>query len=182
MTESNDFLIQQLADPLTKRRAFSEVMRQHQQRVYFFIRRMVLDHEDAADVTQNVFLKAWKGIGGFRGDSKMSTWLFRIAHNESITFLNKKRKLLGVSLDDLENSLIHQLESDVYYDGDEIQKELQLAIAKLPEKQKAVFIFRYFENLPYAEISTATGTSVGALKASYHHAVKKIEEHIKTKA
>lgn len=182
MTEFNEHLIQQLADPLTKRKAFSEVMLQHQQRVYFFIRRMVLDHDDAADVTQNVFLKAWKGIESFRGESKMSTWLFRIAHNESITFLNKKKRLMGVSLDDLENSLTLQLEADIHYDGDEIQRALQLAIATLPEKQKAVFIFRYFENMPYSEIADATGTSVGALKASYHHAVKKIEQHIKEKA
>ncbi|MGB0424059.1 MAG: RNA polymerase sigma factor [Flavobacteriales bacterium] len=179
--QQNDNLIQQLADPFTKRKAFSEVMLQHQQRVYFFIRRMVLDHEDAADVTQNVFLKAWKGIESFRGDSKISTWLFRIAHNESVTFLNKKKKLMGVSLDDLDHSLTIQLKADLHYDGDEIQRELQLAIAKLPEKQKAVFIFRYYENLPYSDISDATGTSVGALKASYHHAVKKIEEHIKTR-
>lgn len=158
------------------------VMLDHQQRVYFFVRRMVLDHEDAADVTQNVFLKAWKGIERFRGDSKMSTWLFRIAHNEAITFLNKKNKLMGISMDDIEHGLHAQLEADVHYDGDEIQAALQVAIASLPEKQKAVFIFRYYENLPYSEIAEATGTSMGALNASYHHAAKKIEEHIRSRA
>jgi RNA polymerase sigma-70 factor (ECF subfamily) len=139
---------------------------------------MVLNHDDADDVTQETFLKAWKGLEKFRGESKLSTWLIRIAHNESITFINNRKKLAGVSFDDIAESLDRTLEADALYNGDEIQRKLQVAIAQLPDKQKAVFIMRYYDEMPYAEMSEITGTSVGALKASYHHAVQKIEGHL----
>lgn len=161
-------------------KAFNLIVLQFQERIYFFIRKMVLDHDDANDVTQNVFIKAWKGLDSFRGDSKLSTWLYRIATNESITFINKRKKIAGVPLDEVAYGLSKSLEADVYYDGDEIQRKLQTALATLPAKQKSVFIMKYFEDKKYKEISEITGTSVGALKASFHHAVNKIEEFLKS--
>ncbi|MBI1268311.1 MAG: sigma-70 family RNA polymerase sigma factor [Cryomorphaceae bacterium] len=161
-----------------RRTVFEWLVKQHKEQVYYFIRRMVLNHDDADDVTQQTFLKAWKGLEKFRGDSKLSTWLIRIAHNESITFINNRKKLAGIPFDDIAESLDRTLEADVLYDGDEIQRKLQVAIAQLPDKQKAVFIMRYYDEMPYAEMSEITGTSVGALKASYHHAVQKIEAHL----
>jgi RNA polymerase sigma-70 factor, ECF subfamily len=165
-------------DATSRKKAFEHLVDSYQKPVYFFIRRMVLDHYDADDVTQNTFIKAWRGLDNFRGDSKLSTWLFRIATNEAITFINKRKKLMGISLDDVEHALPIALQSDVLYDGDEIQQKLQAAIATLPEKQKAVFILKYYEEKKYTEIAEITGTSVGALKASYHHAVNKIEKFI----
>ncbi len=161
-----------------RRTVFEWLVKQHKEQVYYFIRRMVLNHDDADDVTQQTFLKAWKGLEKFRGESKLSTWLIRIAHNESITFINNRKKLAGISFDDIAEQLDRTLEADALYDGDEIQRKLQVAIAQLPDKQKAVFIMRYYDEMPYAEMSEITGTSVGALKASYHHAVQKIEGHL----
>ena len=161
-----------------RRTVFEWLVKQHKEQVYYFIRRMVLNHDDADDVTQQTFLKAWKGLEKFRGESKLSTWLIRIAHNESITFINNRKKLAGISFDYIAESLDRTLEADILYDGDEIQRKLQVAIAQLPDKQKAVFIMRYYDEMPYAEMSEITGTSVGALKASYHHAVQKIEGHL----
>ena len=161
-----------------RRTVFEWLVKQHKEQVYYFIRRMVLNHDDADDVTQQTFLKAWKGLEKFRGESKLSTWLIRIAHNESITFINNRKKLAGISFDYIAESLDRTLEADILYDGDEIQRKLQVAIAQLPDKQKAVFIMRYYDEMPYAEMSEITGTSVGALKASYHHAVQKIEAHL----
>jgi RNA polymerase sigma-70 factor (ECF subfamily) len=140
---------------------------------------MVLSHEDADDVTQVVFIKAWRSIDQFRGEAKLSTWLYRIAHNECITFLRSKKTFLGIESAEVESKLGSALQSDELYSGDEIQARLQTAIALLPEKQKAVFIMRYYDELKYEEIAEITGTSVGALKASYHHAVQKIEASIK---
>ncbi|WP_306644093.1 RNA polymerase sigma factor [Sanyastnella coralliicola] len=165
-----------LKAPDQQKKAFEMMVRVYKEMVYFHVRRMVLDHDDADDVTQNVFIKAWKGLKNFRGDSKVSTWLYRIATNESITFLQKAKKLAGVPFDELEYKLSDSLQADVYYDGDEIQRKLEVALAQLPEKQKAVFIMRYYDEMPYKEISEVTGTSVGALKASYHHAVTKLEK------
>lgn len=139
---------------------------------------MVISHDDADDVTQNVFIKAWKSLDRFRGDSKLSTWLFRIATNESITHINKAKRIAGVPFDDLSSQLAHHLQDDIYFEGDEIERKLQAAIASLPQKQKKVFLLRYYEEMPYEEIHEITGTSVGALKASYHHAVKKIESFL----
>ncbi|MDZ4752154.1 MAG: sigma-70 family RNA polymerase sigma factor [Flavobacteriales bacterium] len=159
-------------------RSFALLIDAYQKPIYYFIRKMVLDHDDAADISQNTFIKAWKAFGSFRGESKISSWLYRIAYNESITFINKEKRLGKVRLEDVEEFLSKSLEADVHYNGDEIQKKLQTAMALLPEKQKAVFIMKYFEEKKYVEISEITGTSVGALKASFHLAVKKIEDYL----
>lgn len=160
--------------------AFNLIVRKHQERLYWMIRKMVLDHDDADDVLQNVFIKVWKGLDKFNAQSQMYTWMYRIAANECSTFLTKKSKMNKVSMDDMMYKLADTLESDVHYDGDEIDRKLQKAIATLPEKQKVVFTMRYYQEMKYEQISEALGTSVGALKASYHHAVKKIEEELKS--
>lgn len=163
----------------TRHEAFTHIVRQNQKQVYYYVRRMVVSHDDANDVTQLVFIKAWKGLEQFKGDAKLSTWLYRIAMNESLTFIRKRKRIAGIPLEQVEQSLSQSLEADVYYDGDAIQRKLQSAVHALPEKQKAVFILKYYEEKKYQEISDITGTSVGALKASYHHAVQKIEKFIK---
>jgi len=158
---------------------FKLLMQTYQERLYWHIRRMVFEHEDANDVIQNTFIKVYKSIHKFEGKSKLYTWLYRIATNEAITFLNKKKKISTASLDNEEYNLDNQLKADEYFDGDEIQRKLYEALDQLPEKQKAVFNLRYFEEMSYAEMSDILGTSVGGLKASYHHAVKKIEIYLK---
>lgn len=167
--------LRRLQDPKTQTRAFEEIVNHYSQPLYWQIRRLVVEHEDADDVLQNTFIKAWTNITAFRGESKLSTWLYKIAYNESLTFLNHKREQL--SLDDLNSMVTETLESDPYFDGDETQLMLQEAINSLPDKQKAVFNMKYFEEMKYEEMSQITGTSVGALKASFHLAVKKIEEY-----
>jgi len=156
--------------------AFSVLVRMYQERLYWHIRKMVLVHEDANDVLQNTFLKAWKGLDGFRGESKLSTWLYRIATNETLTFLTNKRMRNLSSIDDVEEVLLQNLRADSYFNGTEIQLKLQEAILSLPEKQRLVFNMKYFEEITYEQMEAILGTSVGALKASYHHAVKKIEK------
>jgi RNA polymerase sigma factor (sigma-70 family) len=141
---------------------------------------MVINHEDADDVTQNTLIKAWKGLPKFKEEAQLFTWMYRIATNESITFLNKKKKIFFVPMNDVEHELSQSLESDEQYSGDEIQLTLQKAILTLPEKQRIVFNMRYYDEMKYDEISAILKTSVGALKASYHHAVKKIEKYITT--
>jgi RNA polymerase sigma-70 factor (ECF subfamily) len=153
---------------------FNWLVDQWQRPLYYFIRRMVLDHDDADDLVQNTFLKAWKGLASFRGEAKISTWLFSIAYRESINFLESSQRIGKVSLDEVPHKLGSALQEDPLFEGDEIQRKLQTAIAALPEKQKAVFIMKYFEEKRYDEIAEITGTSVGALKASFHFAVKKI--------
>ena len=171
-------LVKQLQDEKTATRAFETLLKTYSEPVYWQIRRMVLNHEDANDIVQNVFIKAWTNLHNFRGDAKLSTWLFKIAVNESINFLNKeKHRSQNVGGDSEEDSLlIKNLEADDYFDGDALQLELQEAISKLPEKQRLVFNMRYYEEMKYEEMSEVLGTSVGALKASYHHAVKKITD------
>ena len=169
-------IISQLKEPDKQNAAFAVVVRHYSERLYWQIRKMVLSHDDANDVLQNTFLKAWQGIDLFRGDAKLSTWLYKISINECITFLNKQRSQSKLSLDDVDSFLLNRLESDDYIDGDETQLKLQKAILKLPDKQRLVFNMRYFDDMKYEEISDVLGTSVGALKASYHHAVKKIED------
>ncbi|MCR4836232.1 MAG: sigma-70 family RNA polymerase sigma factor [Bacteroidaceae bacterium] len=164
-----------LQNPKTQTRAFEEIVNHYSQPLYWQIRRLVVDHEDADDVLQNTFIKAWTNITTFRRESKLSTWLYKIAYNESLTFLNHKREQL--SIDDLNAMTVESLESDPYFDGDETQLMLQEAINSLPDKQKAVFNMKYFEEMKYEEMSQITGTSIGALKASFHLAVKKIEEY-----
>ena len=166
-----------IQNPDTRREAFREIVSTYSQPLYWQIRRLVLSHEDANDVLQNTFVKAWENIEQFRGDSQLSTWLYRIAINESINFLKRKKAELYLSIDDEECNIIHQLEDDPYFDGDALQLQLQQAIGDLPEKQKIIFQLRYFQEMKYDEISQIMNTSIGALKASYHHAVKKIKTY-----
>ncbi len=159
--------------------AFNLLVRKYQEKLYWHVRRIVINHEDANDVLQNTFIKIFKGLDNFREDSKLYTWLYRIATNEAITFLNKKRKKYLLPIVDVENKLVNSLQSDVYFDSDEIQLKLQKAVLSLPEKQRLVFNMKYYEEMKYVEISDILNTSVGSLKASYFHAVKKIENFIK---
>ncbi len=181
LPEVENNLIKRLNDPETQQVAFSELVKEFSESLYWQIRKIVIGHDDANDVLQNTFIKVWTSIENFRGDSKLSTWLYRIAINESITFLNKQRAQNNVSLDDADTYLISRLEGDEYFDGDEAQLKLQKAVLRLPEKQRIVFNMKYFDEMKYEDISEILETSVGALKASYHHAVKKIEEFLSTK-
>ena len=169
-------LIRQLQDAKTASKAFEVVLNTYSQPVYWQIRKMVVNHDDANDLVQNVFIKAWNNLHNFRGDAKLSTWLFKIAVNESINFINKEKQRLQISDTTDDTFLLNSIEADSHFDGDALQVELQKAIAKLPEKQRLVFNMRYYDELKYEDMSEILGTSVGALKASYHHAVKKITE------
>ena len=164
-----------LQDTATQREAFAEVVRVYSEQLYWQIRRMVLSHDDANDLLQNTFMKAWANLDYFRGEAKLSTWLYRIALNECLNFLNRQRAEKHLSIDDADAALVNKLESDPYFDGDETQKMLQKAIMTLPEKQRSVFNLKYFQEMKYEEIAEIVGTSVGALKAAYFHAVRKIE-------
>jgi RNA polymerase sigma factor (sigma-70 family) len=158
--------------------AFNLLVRKYQQRVYGHIRKMVIDHDDSNDLTQEVFIKVWKHLPSFREDSQLFTWIYRIATNECLNFLKKKKLRYFLPIHDVEKELSKKLESSDFIDGDAIQIKLQKALLKLPEKQRLVFNMKYYEDMKYEEISEVLGTSVGALKASYHLAVKKIEEFI----
>lgn len=172
----NEALVARLRDPATCRQAFGEMIRLYSEPLYRQIRRMVQTHEDADDVLQNTFLKAWQYIENFRGDARLSTWLYKIAVNESLSHLERERKRQGVSIDDEESRLVHIIEADKDIDGDELALLLRKAIATLPEKQRIVFNMRYYDEMKYEQMSEILGTSVGALKASYHLATKKIEQ------
>lgn len=158
--------------------AFTAIVKKYQERIYWQIRRMVINHQDADDVMQNVFIKAWNGLDNFREDSQLFTWLYRIAVNESLSFLEKQKRRESVSYDDVSESIEQKLHSEPGFDEQKAVWKLQLAIQQLPDKQKLVFNLRYFDEMSYEEMSEILDTSVGALKASYHHAVKKIEEYI----
>ncbi|MGM9796895.1 MAG: RNA polymerase sigma factor [Parabacteroides sp.] len=175
---TEDEIVAALRDPVRRREAFAQVVEAYGEKLYWQIRKMVLAHEDANDLLQNTFMKAWTNLEYFRGEAKLSTWLYKIAINECLTFLAKQRSLQQISLDDADQFLADRLESDPYFDGDAVQLKLQRAILALPEKQRLVFNMKYFDDMKYEEISEILGTSVGALKASYHHAVKKIEEFL----
>ncbi len=162
----------------TRSYAFNLIVRKYQERIYWHIRKMVIHHDDADDVIQNTFLKVWTGLDGFREDSQLFTWLYRIATNEALTFLKKKRTKLFMPLVDVEQQLSRSLESDQHINGEELQVKLQKAVLTLPEKQRIVFNMKYFDDMKYDDMSVVLGTSVGALKASFHHAVKKIEKYI----
>jgi RNA polymerase sigma-70 factor (ECF subfamily) len=166
------------SDPALQRKAFEQVVSHYSEKLYYQIRKIVISHDDTNDVLQNTFLKAWMNIGFFRGEARLSTWLYKIAYNESISLLNKQHAQNNVSIDEADSFLIEKLEGDEYFDGDATQMKLQKAILSLPEKQRTVFNMRYYDEMPYEEMSGITATSVGALKASYHHAVKKIEEFL----
>ena len=173
---SEEELVAKLRSLETRRNAFAAVVKEYGEKLYWQIRKMVLSHDDANDLLQNTFLKAWMNLDNFRGDARLSTWLYKIAINECITFLNKQKSANNVSVDDAESVLLQQLKSDEYFCGDDLQLKLQEAILRLPEKQRLVFNMKYFDDMKYEDMSEILGTSVGELKASYHHAVKKIEE------
>jgi len=177
VTEENAF-IEELKDPKTQEKAYRELMSLYKERLYWHIRKIVLIHDDADDVLQNTFLKIFNNISKFKGDSKLYSWMYRIATNESLTHLKKKSSLNKIDSETLQNQLVEKLEADVYFDGDEIQFKLQKALATLPQKQKLVFNMKYFDHMKYDDISEILETSVGALKASYHHARKKIEAYL----
>ena len=176
-SDNTETLVERLRDPRTCREAFGDVVKEYSQSLYWQIRRMVPSHADADDILQNTFLKAWNSIENFRGDAKLSTWLYKIAINESLTWLEQKRKQKNLTVDDESQALINLIEADPDFDGDTLSLELRKAIATLPEKQRLVFNMRYFDEMKYEEMSRILGTSVGALKASYHLAVKKIEQY-----
>ena len=179
MQEEKEF-IKELLNPKTQNQAFQKLLKEYQKPLYNHIRTIVLNHDDTDDVLQNTFVKVFQYLNKFKGESRLFSWMYRIATNEALTFLNQKAKINGVTSETLQNKTIDNLKADVYFNGNEIQIKLQKAIASLPEKQQLVFKMKYFEELKYEEISEILGTSVGALKASYHHAVKKIETFVKT--
>ena len=170
----------ELIHPKTQNEAFRKLLQLYQKPLYNHIREMVLNHDDADDVLQNTFIKVFANLKNFKGDSKLFSWMYRIATNEAITFMQQRSKKQGISNEEVQQKELNKLESDVFFDGNEIQLKLQKAIATLPEKQQLVFKMKYFEELKYEEMSEILTTSVGALKASYHIAVKKIEEYLHT--
>ena len=178
VVNDDSLLIDQFKESATRERAFTSIVKKYQEKIYWQIRRIVVTHDDANDVMQNVFIKAWNGLDNFRADSKLSTWLYRIAVNESLTYLEQQKRKSSVSLDEGNLNLEEKLQSEKDFDANKAVWKLQLAIQQLPEKQRIVFNMRYFEETPYEEMSQILDTSVGALKASYHHAVKKIEEYV----
>ncbi len=171
-------LIFQFKNGNNREYTFTQIIKKYQEKLYWHIRRMVIDHDDTHDILQNLFIKVWKNLDSFREDSQLYTWLYRIATNETLTFLNSKKKKNLISFDNEFINLSNKIEADKYFDGNKLEWKLQLAIQKLPEKQRAVFNLRYYEEMPYEKMSKIFNTSEGALKASYHHAVKKIEHFI----
>ena len=173
-------LLLQFRDRSQKERAFTAIIKKYQEKLYWHIRRMVVNHDDANDVLQNMFIKVWKGLDNFREDSQLYTWLYRIATNECLTFLEQEKKRSVVSLEDeMDSGLSNKVKADSEFDANKLEWRLQVAIQQLPEKQRVVFNLRYYDEMPYQEMSRILDTSEGALKASYHHAAKKIEEFLK---
>jgi len=171
-------ILSKFREDKTRNEAFNLLLKKYQQKIYWHVRRMVIDHDDADDIVQDVFVKIWKNLPSFRNDAQLYTWMYRIATNECITFLNKKKQKNNISLDDVDYELADTLSSSDQFSGDQIQRKLQEAILTLPDKQRLVFNMKYFDDMKYEEMSDVLGTSVGALKASYHLAVKKIESFI----
>jgi RNA polymerase sigma-70 factor (ECF subfamily) len=165
-------------EPATKEKAFTILVKKYQERLYWHIRRMLVDHEDSNDAMQNVFIRVWNALANFREDAQLYTWLYRIATNECLTFIEQRKKKATVSMNDLESGLSNKIRADKDFDANKLEWKLQLAIHQLPEKQRIVFILRYYDEMPYEEMSQVLETSAGALKASYHHAAKKIEDFI----
>jgi len=178
VTLQDSELLVQFRNPATKEAAYTSLIRKYQEKLYWHVRRIVVEHEDANDVLQNAFIRVWNALENFREDSQLYTWLYRIATNECLSFLEQKKRKASVSLSDDENSLTGSIKADKDFDPSKIEWKLQLAIQQLPEKQRAVFSLRYYDEMPYNEMSKVLDTSEGALKASYHHAVKKIEDFI----
>lgn len=171
-------LLLQFKQPGQKEKAFTVIIKKYQEKLYWHIRRMVVEHEDANDILQNMFIKVWNSLENFREDSQLYTWLYRIATNESLTFIEQLKRRSSVSLSDLEDNLGNKIKADENFDGNKLEWKLQLAMQKLPAKQRIVFNLRYYDEMPYEEMSRVLETSEGALKASYHHAAKKIEDFI----
>ena len=172
-------LLAQFRNPVTKEKSFTVLIKKYQEKLYWHVRRMVIEHEDANDVLQNVFIRVWNGLENFREDSQLYTWLYRIATNECLTYIEQQKKRSSVSLSDVESGLSNKIKADKHFDANRLEWKLQLAIQQLPEKQRIVFNLRYYDEMPYEKMSRVLETSEGALKASYHHAVKKIEDYIK---
>ncbi|MCZ6693488.1 MAG: RNA polymerase sigma factor [Bacteroidetes bacterium] len=171
-------LLQKLKNPKTKRYGFNLLVRKYQQRIYWHVRKMVIDHDDADDLVQEIFIKIWKNLDKFREESKLYTWIYTIASNECLNFLKKKRNRYFLPIVDVSAELNQKLEQSAYISGDEVQNKLQKALLTLPDKQKMVFNMKYYDEMKYDEIAEITNTSIGSLKASYHHAVKKIKEFL----
>jgi RNA polymerase sigma-70 factor (ECF subfamily) len=179
LTQQDDAeLLIQFRNVATKESAYTTIIKKYQERLYWHVRRMVVDHDDANDVLQNVFIRVWKALENFKEESQLYTWLYRIATNESLTFLEGQKKRSAVRLSDVESGLSNKIRADKHFDANKAEWKLQLAIQQLPEKQKVVFTLRYYDEMPYEEMSRVLDTSEGALKASYHHAVKKIEDYM----
>ncbi len=176
---TDEEILEKFYEPASRNWAFHVLVKQYQRKVYYHIRRMVIDHDDSDDLVQETFIKVWKGLDNFHGKSALYTWIYRIATNECLNFLAKKRRRFFLPLADVEAELKNKIDNDTHITGDEILKHFQKALLTLPEKQRLVFNMKYFDEMKYEEISEVLGTSVGALKASYHHATKKIEDYIK---
>jgi RNA polymerase sigma-70 factor (ECF subfamily) len=165
--------------PESRERAFTGIIKKYQERLYWHVRRMVASHDDTDDVLQNVFIKVWNGLENFREDSQLYTWLYRIATNESLTFLEQQKRRVVISMDgEMGEVLQDKIRADAHFDPNKLEWKLQLAIQELPDKQRLVFSLRYFDEMPYEEMSRVLDTSEGALKASYHHAAKKVEDYL----
>ncbi|MFC4231226.1 RNA polymerase sigma factor [Parasediminibacterium paludis] len=177
LAEDNE-LLYQFKNSANKELAFTAIVKKYQEKLYWHIRRMVIDHDDTNDVLQNMFVKVWKGLANFREDSQLYTWLYRIATNECLSFLEQKKRKGAERFDDIESSLSNTIKADSNFDANKLEWKLQLAIQQLPERQRLVFNLRYYDEMPYEEMSRILETSEGALKASYHHAAKKIEAFI----
>ncbi len=171
-------LLYQFKQPAEKERAFTGIIKKYQEKLYWHIRRIVVDHDDTNDILQNMFIKVWNSLENFREDSQLYTWLYRIATNECFTFLEQLKRRSAISLNDVEDGLINKIKADQNFDANKLEWKLQLAIQHLPEKQRIVFSLRYYDEMPYEEMSRVLETSEGALKSSYHHAAKKIENYI----
>lgn len=178
LEQPDELLLMQFRTEGTRESGFTSIIKKYQEKLYWHIRRMVVDHDDANDVLQNVFIKVWNGLGNFREDSRLYTWLYKIATNESLSFIEQKKKKAAIPLGDVEEGLSNTVRADKDFNAAKLEWKLQLAIQKLPEKQRLVFNLRYYDEMPYSEISQILETSEGALKASYHHAAKKIEDFI----
>ena len=178
VTLQDSELLIQFRNPSTREKAFTAIIKKYQEKLYWHIRRMLVDHEDTNDVLQNVFIRVWNGLDNFREDAQLYTWLYRIATNESLTFIEQQKKRAAISLDEVESSISNKVQADKHFDPKKLEWKLQVAIHQLPEKQRVVFNLRYYDEMPYEEMSRVLETSEGALKASYHHAVKKIEDYI----
>jgi RNA polymerase sigma factor (sigma-70 family) len=175
---SDQQLLSEFRDPVTKQAAFTALVKKYQEKVYWLIRRMVVSHEDTNDVVQNTFIRVWNGLEKFREDSQLYTWIYRIATNECLSFLEQKKRKSLASLSEQDQERAEQVKADSHFDAQKLEWKLEVAIQQLPERQRLVFVLRYYQEMPYEQMSKLLETSEGALKASYHHAAKKIEQYI----